>query len=259
MTSPITCRSYTNFKHTDWKGFIKATEEAISKLADPTDCARDKQKFCNILLDASRYRTDSVSGLPNSAKHLIFEHDKLRARDQADPNIPALNNCITEAINTANRQSWTSTLESSSFKMNPTKCWSLFKSLLGKNSCPPPNQPITFKGKAYTKALDIAKHFCKFYTSPVVHKTDPRIMKVMRGLGNKHKLDRSFQIFTPLATRDAIMTAKSSTATGPDGLTSIHLRHLGPCAINNLTKLYNLSVRVRLFQPSGRLPSLCQS
>jgi hypothetical protein len=87
---------------TDWKGFIKATEEANSELADPTDCARDEQKFRNILLDASQhhipseYRKDFVPGLSNSAKHLISECDKLQARDSTDPNIPALNNRITE-------------------------------------------------------------------------------------------------------------------------------------------------------------------
>jgi hypothetical protein len=38
------------------------------------------------------------------------------------------------------------------------------------------------------------------------------------------------------------MAAKSLSTTGPDGLTSIHLKHLGPWAIAYLTKLYNLSV-----------------
>jgi hypothetical protein len=64
----------------------------------------------------------------------------------------------------------------------------------------------------------------------------------MRKLRVKHKLDSSFKPFTTLATRDDIMAAKSSSATGPDGFTSIHLKHLGPRAIDYITKLFNLSV-----------------
>jgi hypothetical protein len=41
---------------------------------------------------------------------------------------------------------------------------------------------------------------------------------------------------------DAINAAKSSSATGPDGLTLIHLKHLGPRGVGYLTCLYNLSV-----------------
>jgi hypothetical protein len=98
----------------------------------------------------------------------------------------------------------------------------------GKALVPPPNQPISFKGKMHTKAPDIARNFCSLFTKTVKHKSDPRTRKVRRSLLKKHKLDRSFAPLTPLATRDAINSAKSSTATGPDGLTAIHLKHLGP-------------------------------
>jgi hypothetical protein len=66
--------------------------------------------------------------------------------------------------------------------------------------------------------------------------------RVLRRLRSKHKLDRDFAIFTPLATQDAINEAKNSSATGPDGLTSIHLKHIGPRCIEYLTNLFNLSI-----------------
>jgi hypothetical protein len=83
---------------------------------------------------------------------------------------------------------------------------------------------------------------CSLFTKTVKHNSDPRARKVRRSLLKKHKLDRSFAPFTPLATQDAINSAKSSTATGPDGLTAIHLKHLGPRGISYLTSLFNLSI-----------------
>jgi hypothetical protein len=41
----------------------------------------------------------------------------------------------------------------------------------------------------------------------------------------------------------ATFVSNNSTATGPDGLTALHLKHLGPAGIGFLTDLFNLSVR----------------
>jgi hypothetical protein len=44
-------------------------------------------------------------------------------------------------------------------------------------------------------------------------------------------------------TTEAINKSSNLTATGPDGLTWLHLKHLGPAGISYLTNLFNLSVR----------------
>jgi hypothetical protein len=72
----------------------------------------------------------------------------------------------------------------------------------------------------------------------------------LRNLRYKHKLVPEFNPFTNTLTQDAIKLASNSTATGPDGLTSLHLKHLGPRGISYLTKLFNLSVN------SANLPSI---
>ena len=41
---------------------------------------------------------------------------------------------------------------------------------------------------------------------------------------------------------DAVKSAKNSSALGPDGLSVLHLKHLGPVALRYLTELFNLSV-----------------
>jgi hypothetical protein len=75
----------------------------------------------------------------------------------------------------------------------------------------------------------------------------------MRDLRRKHKLDQDFNPFNNKATLDAITLANNSTATGPDGLTSLHLKHLGPRGISFLTKLSNLSIN------SANLPAIWKS
>ena len=48
--------------------------------------------------------------------------------------------------------------------------------------------------------------------------------------------------FTPADTKEAIRLVKSSTAIGPDGMTSLHLKKLAHGAINYLTNIFNLSI-----------------
>jgi hypothetical protein len=49
--------------------------------------------------------------------------------------------------------------------------------------------------------------------------------------------------FTPVLMEEAILKSNNSTATGPDGLTVLHLKHLGPAGTEYHTDLFNLSVR----------------
>jgi hypothetical protein len=109
------------------------------------------------------------------------------------------------------------------------------KSLSGKQSRPPPNQPISFNSKSQTKASAIARCFCKQYVSATTHRSNPKTRKVLRNLRSKHKLDSDLIPFTVQNVDFAIRASKNSTAVGPDGLTAIHLKHLGQHALAFLT------------------------
>ena len=106
-------------------------------------------------------------------------------------------------------------VEASSLRADPRKHWSLFKSLSGKNSRPPPNQPISFKGKTHTKASAIARGFGRLFTSAAPHKSNKCARKVKRSLFSRHKLDPSFAPFSTADTLSAINAAKSSSAVQP--------------------------------------------
>jgi hypothetical protein len=64
----------------------------------------------------------------------------------------------------------------------------------------------------------------------------------MRKLKRAHRLDHSFMPITEVMTKDSIQKSSNSTAAGSDGLTSLHLKFLGPLGIAYLTKLFNFSV-----------------
>ena len=57
-----------------------------------------------------------------------------------------------------------------------------------------------------------------------------------------HRVDPSYRLFNVRGVAAAIRKAGSSTAQGPDGLTLVHLPHLGEHGLDLLTELFNLSV-----------------
>jgi hypothetical protein len=65
---------------------------------------------------------------------------------------------------------------------------------------------------------------------------------VIRTIRSKHVLIKDFSPFSVANVEHAIRASKNSTAVGPDGLTALHLKYLGPGALSYLTELFNLSI-----------------
>ena len=66
-------------------------------------------------------------------------------------------------------------------------------------------------------------------------------------------LDRSYSPFLESDVVDAIKACKNLSAAGPNGLTPLHMKHLGPLGICFLTRLFNLSVQ------AADIPSIWKS
>jgi hypothetical protein len=196
----------------------------------------------------SDHRKDYTPGLPRGAVPLVNRRDKLRRSDPLDPEIAGLNSNINDIICDSSRKAWADILELCGPRANTTKFWGLLRNLSGKHACQPLNQPITFGRKILTKPQSITKGFNHQYTSVCVHKQNPETRRVIRQLKHKHQLDED--PFTEAATCDAIKLSSNPTATDLDGLTSLHLKYLGPCGISYLTKLFNLSIN------SANLPAI---
>jgi hypothetical protein len=87
---------------------------------------------------------------------------------------------------------------------------------------------------------DISQKFKRQFIPTL--KSDPLTRKVLRKLHKAHSIDHSFTPFTVAMTNESILRSSNSTTTGPDGLTSLHLKHLGHAGLSYLTELFNLSV-----------------
>jgi hypothetical protein len=125
---------------------------------------------------------------------------------------------------------------------NPDKGWRLLRILSGKRPHQSLNQPIFFGSKCYSKPASITNKFCKQFTSVSGHTSSPNARCVNRNIEKKHHLDPLFKPFSTALTEDAIVRSSNSTAVGPDGLTSVHLKYLSLLGLAYLTKLFNLSV-----------------
>jgi hypothetical protein len=73
----------------------------------------------------SGFHKDYIPGLPTEAKHLINQHDEIRSRDTKDPDVAHLNSNISVVVHVSKRLTWSEKLDSSSYKQNPNKFWSL--------------------------------------------------------------------------------------------------------------------------------------
>lgn len=246
------CRTYTNFARADWPAFTAATEERFELLREielSATASHSAVVFTKILSRASKhhipagFRKDFSPGLPRDAVTLINQRDALRAANHTDPNIPALNELINESIRSHQQRTWSDTLAKSDHNSNTRHFWSTLRTLSGKSSRPAPNLPISFGNRTYSKSTAIANRFNKQFTSVLPHTSDPLMRKVLRGVRKRKLTDDGVELFSAAQVKAAIAAGGNSTAAGPDKLTILHLKHLGPLGLSFLTDVFNNSVR----------------
>ena len=242
-------RCFTNYRKADWPSFTATTEQSFSSLPPPTSVSQGEKTMRGILLQASEAHIPRGSvpnyqpGLTAETRSLIQERDAIRQENPTDPRLPSLNHTIQKNIDTNIQQNWRETMSSCSTSQNPRKYWRTFNNLSGKCPHQDPNQPITFNNQIYTKSQSIATHFCRQITTPVPHHPNPHTRHILRQIRKQHPLDRNTDTFTTTQVKDAIKNSSNSTASSPDGLTILHLRHLGPLGLQYLCRLFNLSYR----------------
>jgi hypothetical protein len=236
-----------NFRKADWAAYVRETEAEFRRIPLPTYCGAGEKVFRGVLLTALKhaipagFRRDFVPGLSRETVELIHERDSLRSTDPHDAGIEVMNQEIARLIAQNKRDIWREKVKAAHDHAEPSRFWNLLRGLSGKKAHVPSNQPISFDPDSCSNPKVNADKFLKQYV--LAPRSDPMNQKVLRRLHLNHPIDHSYTPFTSAQTLEAINHASSSTAKGPDGLTSIHLKHLGPAGIAYLTAVYNLSVR----------------
>ena len=249
-------RTYTNIRKARWPNYTAETELRFAREPPPTTCSAGEKRFRQILQTAAKhhipagYVRDRLETLPDEAKPLVRERDRLRTQNPSHPHIPQLNNQIAALISTSNRDKWKTAVESCNRTQDTGLLWKLIGTMTGKKPRIPPNQSITFNQNQLSDQNLIASAFCKQFTTIVQHTSDPEARRVRRQLLHDHPLDHDFSPFTAELVVKGIKESSNSTAAGPDDLTMLHLKHLGPLGIQYLTKLFNLSIQ------SADIPSI---
>ena len=243
-------KRFTNFRKADWPSFSFAVDALLMVQRPPITCASGEKTFRRILHTcSSKYIPGGshrvyVPGIDASSAALIEERDDRRRRDPADPEITRLNSEISASIASSSRERWMDTVRNADHRSNPVRFWRLLKGLTGKRTYTAPNQPVSFANKPpISKPSAIANSFCKHYVSVGNYQANRASRQIYRGLKVNNTLDRSYCLFSEAEVITAIRHSKNLTAAGPNGLTILHLKHLGPVAIRFLTHLFYLSVR----------------
>ena len=241
-------RSYVNFRKADWTGFTRFTESQFESLPLPSNCAQGEKAWRRVLQRASArfvpagYVRDFYPSLDVETRQLVRERNERRQADPNDASLPEIGRQIASSIAKSSRKKWMEAVKEADQKSNPHRFWSLLKGLSGKRTKQYSNQPISFRGRVFTKHKEIANKFCLQYVNTVPFVASRESRQVYRDL-KANPLDHSYTPFTADLTRATIRGSRKSTAIGPNGLAPLHLKHLGNKGIRYLTRLFNLSVR----------------
>ena len=239
-------RTYTNFSKADWPRFIREVEEILVGCPLPTSCSSGEKIFRDALLTSAKHSIpagfvqNSVPGLSREVVDRMEQRDEIRRVDPHSPEITQLNREIASEVSDNKRRIWREKIEAIGRGSDPRRLWRVVRSLNGKRSYLPPNQPISFDSVPISDKKSIANKFINQFTPRPRSNKKTRV--VLRHIHNKFPIDHSLAPFSTDLVEEAIRASSGSTATGPDGLAPEHFKHLGGRAVKYLTALFNLSV-----------------
>ncbi len=232
--------TYINFNKADWPKFKDFTEKIFSKAKEVKDVHSAEKFFRNTVLNAARKFIPAgripktFNALPTEAARLIDERDDIRKTNPADDRIPDMNKNINTLINEHRKEKWKEHL--SNCQAGSKKLWNTIKNL-NDQPVQPDNHGISFNNKTTNDPKEMANHFNMQYTPPSNTKPNKAIRNILRRMKKKPSDPRI--LFTTSQTAAAIKKAKNSKAAGPDGLSPIMLKNLGPNGIKFMTIIFN--------------------
>ena len=244
-------KSRWNFRLAKWPKF---TEEVDSHLGD-RECPTEVTTACSELVKAIHKSSKNnipcgrqkktTPRLPADIRKLVDDRDRLRGRlgSQASPEeareLSSRTERLLNAIRDYRRERWkefTTKLAEQPGKVKDL--WRTLKVLSGK-TLPPTSIAIQVNGQP-TKtrraaAVALNCHFTSM-TGRVKNRATRKTIRAGRKMANDHHR------YTITDLLGVVTKLKLSPAMGPDGLTNLHLRHLGPTALNWLLRIFNNSI-----------------
>ena len=116
-----------------------------------------------------------------------------------------------------------------------------FNTLSGKRQHHDPDRAIACNNHIHIKPPKIDIYFCRQFTESIPKNSSPQTRSILKQIHKQHPIDHNTDTFTVSHVHEAIKYCNNSTTNSPDGLITLHLRHLGPLGLRYLCRLYNLS------------------
>ena len=240
-------RTYINIKKADWARYAEACDKYIAEAGDTITVEQDEKtlwkavnKASGLFIPTSRIH-HFLPTLPASAKSLADERDRKCRLNTTDETLNDLKKQIQKLVVEGKRPKWQSAVDTCDHRTGISHLWRLVKGLSVKQPHNSHNKGVRFADQTYLDPKMIANKFIHQFIPPPIRLT---------GEKSKRQLKRQFHqlpligtpSFTPADTKEAIRLAKSSTAIGPDGMSTIQLKKLAQGAINYLTNIFNQSI-----------------
>jgi hypothetical protein len=236
--------TFINFAKADWPGFKLYTEQHFSKARKIKSVHKGEKYFRKIVNEAASKHIPAgripqvYNALPTETARLIDERDALRTNDPVNNRIPELNREINNNIKDYRLNKWNDHL--STCDPGSKKLWNTIKSL-SDQPIQPDNQSISFNNKSTIDAKEMATKFNQQYTPTIDKKPEQAYRNLLRNMKKNPTSDPKI-VFSPAQVQEAINKSKSSKAIGPDDISPIMLKNLGPHGIRFLTSIYNKSI-----------------
>ena len=239
-------RVFINFSKADWPGFQQYVEERIKWLPKSDNIHVCEKALRQLLLKSSKKyipkgRIPKVRPFfPADAIKMGEERDRLRTLDPESPRIGELNKQINNLVSQHKRDKWRLHLEDCDLGKGSKKLWTTIKGLSGKMTTTN-SQAITFDKPVFGPS-ECSRKFNQQYT-PSTANCSAKAHRPMYRERKKNKDLCEFPEISIAEIKQALKTTRASKALGPDQLSPIMLKHLGPEAMGYMAFLFNLSVR----------------
>ena len=147
------------------------------------------------------------------------------------------------------RTEWQSAVDKCHHRTGISHLWRLAKGLSCKQPHNSPNKGVRFADKTYLDPTTIANKFAHQFTPPPIRLTGDKSKRQLKQQLRQLPLTGT-PSFTPADSKEAIRLAKSSTAIGPDWMSTLHLTKLAQGAIDYLTNIFDLLIS------TGQIPEI---
>ena len=161
--------------------------------------------------------------LSASARSLADERDRKRGLNSTNVTLNDLNKRILKPVVEEKRTKWQSAVDKCDHRTGISHLWRLVKGLSGKQPHNSPMKGVRFTDKSYLDSKMIANKFVHQFTPPPIRLTGDKFRRQLKRQLHHLPLTGT-PSFTPPDTKEAIRLAKSSTAIGPDGISTLHLK-----------------------------------